>query len=211
MHLRASGRAARRAAVTGPLLLLAMAGLVAVGGPAQAHAELVSTSPTDQQTLSEAPTRVQLTFDEPVSTEFSEIVVTGPDGLPHQDGSATFSGVTVTQALGLLPTAGRYDVAWRVVSDDGHPVTGALSFTVTSGSPVASSDPTLSGPARSASDAAGATSATGIGDGATSPVADEARSGGTSPLLLVGMLLAVAVVLGGGALVVGRRGAGGHD
>lgn len=58
-------------------------------------------------------------------------MVTGPDGATWQDGPAAIAGSVLTQPLRALSASGRYVVAYRIVSDDGHPVSGELSFTLT--------------------------------------------------------------------------------
>jgi hypothetical protein len=56
------------------------------------------------------------------------IIVTGPAG-QAQTGKPVLSLNTITQRLRAGSPAGRYKVAWRVTSADGHPVTGQFSFT----------------------------------------------------------------------------------
>src|SRR5215211_5427577 len=58
----------------------------------------------------------------------TRIVVTGPSG-QVQSGRPEFDN-RVGQALQPGAPAGSYEVIWRVSSDDGHPVSGRLSFTV---------------------------------------------------------------------------------
>jgi hypothetical protein len=84
-------------------------------------------------------------------------VVTGPDGSRATSGKPRVDAATVRQPLATGP-AGDYTVAYRVVSEDGHPVTGELTFTVSGGG-------SGSAPSESSS-AAGAS--TGSGD-ATRP------------------------------------------
>jgi len=104
---------------------------VLTAGPVSAHSALQSSTPADQAELVQPPTAVTLTFNEAVDSEFSDVVVTGPDGQARQEGATQVQGSTVTQPLRPLTEDGRYDVAYRVVSADGHPITGELSFTVT--------------------------------------------------------------------------------
>jgi copper transport protein len=112
------------------VLVAALAlGLVLPAAPASAHAELVSTVPVAGAVLVDAPSSVVLTFDEPV-----DLV---PDGIQLYDGSGVHRSVPaeVVQAAvrATLPAdlpAGSYVVAWRVVSDDGHPESGVLPFVV---------------------------------------------------------------------------------
>jgi len=98
--------------------------------PASAHAELVSSNPTDGATLPSLPAEVVLTFDENVGTP-AYVSVTDADGTSVASGEAAIDGATVTQRLSTTAAAGTYSLAYRVVSDDGHPVTGTLGFTVT--------------------------------------------------------------------------------
>ena len=97
--------------------------------PAQAHAALVSSSPSDGDVVTSVPTEVSFTFDESVvSPAFVSVI--GPDGSNIADGNAVVDGATVRQAVRLFPQQGRYSASYRVVSDDGHPVTGTIRFTV---------------------------------------------------------------------------------
>lgn len=120
------GRAARLLAV----LLMALAlGLGLPPTTASAHAELVSTVPTAGALLSTAPSSVELTFDEPVFLV--------PDGLQLYDGTGAHhtlpvaaAGATVRATLPAHLAQGSYVVGWRVVSDDSHPESGVLAFTV---------------------------------------------------------------------------------
>ena len=76
---------------------------------------------------------------EKVTLEFTNrvrlptVVVTGAGGTSHHKGKAELDGAVVTQRLdGSLPK-GRYTIAFRVVSSDGHPISGEIPFTVTRG------------------------------------------------------------------------------
>ncbi|GIG56292.1 putative copper resistance protein, CopC family [Longispora fulva] len=114
------------------LVLTLTAGLVAavaVATPASAHARLLSTTPTDGTTVPATVTAVTLTFTDPLKEQFTTVVVTGSGGGAHADGAPKVSGTTVTQQVTGLP-AGQVRVAWRTVSQDGHPVEGAFTFTV---------------------------------------------------------------------------------
>lgn len=99
---------------------------------AWAHAELVDSNPADGAALSAAPSTVTLTFSEEV-TGPAQVAVTAPNGTQVQDGDAASTDATVTQPVKPQDndeTAGSWTVAYRVVSIDGHTVTGELAFTV---------------------------------------------------------------------------------
>jgi methionine-rich copper-binding protein CopC len=156
-----------------------------------AHTELVSSSPADGATLTRAPSRVVLTFDEAVSTVGAAIVVTAPDGTRVDSGPTAVDGATVRVALDPLSDAGRYTVAYRVVADDGHPETATLTFTYQDGAE-ATATPTPT--AVSASPAA----------------ADPSSAGGSATAWIVGAV-ALVVIVTVAWLSMRRRGAHGAD
>lgn len=113
------------------IVVLGLAG----AGPAGAHAVLTTSSPGDGQVLSMPPKQVRLEFDEPVSASLGGLTVLDTEGVrvdegdPAVDSSGRILTVTLPDALG----DGTYIANYRVVSADGHPVTGAIVFGVGSG------------------------------------------------------------------------------
>jgi hypothetical protein len=124
-------RVARALAVLGVLALA----LVLGAGPAAAHSVLLETSPARGAAVATAPSKVVLTFNEMPQGEFSTIHVTGPDGQRRDDGHVQVVNDLVTEPLAGTRPAGRYVVDWRVVSADGHPVSGEFTFTAQSVAP----------------------------------------------------------------------------
>jgi len=119
------------------VLRLAAAGLVALcvllggAGPAAAHAQLIGTDPVDGAVLPQAPGSVTLSFNEPVRLTDREITVYDAEGRAVAS-TARSSG---TDVVVDLPDAaalerGSFVVAWFVVSGDGHPISGSLTFSV---------------------------------------------------------------------------------
>jgi methionine-rich copper-binding protein CopC len=102
---------------------------LAASPPALAHTALVSSDPTDGEVVASAPTEVALTFDEAIGTP-AFVSVVGPDGSDIADGDPVIDDGTVTQAVKILPQQGAYTAAYRVLSADGHPVTGEIHFAV---------------------------------------------------------------------------------
>lgn len=186
-------RAAALSVLCGLVLLLG-------AGPASAHTRLQSSDPADGTSVPTAPARVSLTFNEDMQVGFSTVTLIGPDGAAYQTGDVAADGGTVSTALLPLGPAGRYEIGYRVVSEDGHPVTGSVAFTLTAPGPAAAvAVPTTaaapsSGPATSSADPAPAA--------ASAPAAPE---GGGAPVWpwIVGavVLVAVGVVV---ALRLGR-------
>ncbi len=125
MPLPTTTRVLPRAGIAAVVTLLAMLGLT---GTALAHATLIGSDPADGAVVTTAPTVVTLTFDDALEDFEPTVVVTGPDGQTYQSGAATIDGATVSNAVSPLTAAGAYTIAYRVVSDDGHPVEGQVRF-----------------------------------------------------------------------------------
>lgn len=118
-------------ALLAAVLLGAFAPLLAAA-PAAAHAGLTGSTPEDGAVLAAPPAEVRLTFSEAVR-EPAYVVVTAPDGT-RSPGEAVVEGADAVQEL-PEGGAGGWTIAYRVVSADGHPITGELSFTVEGGEP----------------------------------------------------------------------------
>ncbi|MGV9624859.1 copper resistance CopC/CopD family protein [Streptomyces tendae] len=107
--------------------------LLGSAGPASAHAALNSTDPGDGAVLQRAPGHVTLTFSESVGLRDDSFRVLDPGGhrvrtgvTGHAEGRSDTARVALPGGLG----EGTYTVAWRVVSADSHPVSGAFTFSV---------------------------------------------------------------------------------
>jgi copper transport protein len=119
--------------VLGPVavLLVALAIVLGAVAPASAHAELVSSDPAEGAVLDSAPATVTLTFSEPFRLTSQELAVDDAERDPVAS-SAGASGTEVEVDLADaadLP-GGTYVVSWNVLSGDGHPISGALTFSV---------------------------------------------------------------------------------
>lgn len=113
------------------MLLLACAPLLFLTTPARAHNVLIASDPENSARLSAMPARVTLTFDQAVRRDFARIAVTGPDGARYEQGDVWVSGDSVFIGVRGSGPSGAYVIGYRIVSNDGHPVTGTIGFTVT--------------------------------------------------------------------------------
>ncbi|WP_262698538.1 MULTISPECIES: copper resistance CopC family protein [Streptomyces] len=120
-----------RATVVAGLLVCAAPVAVATAPPAAAHTELTGNTPGDGARLTTAPGRVSLSFNDQMDARYSRIAVTGASGRSLTTGPVKVDGRTVTRTLAADVPPGRYTVGYRVVSADGHPVSGSYTFTVT--------------------------------------------------------------------------------
>ena len=113
-------------AVAGVLVASALLG----AGQATAHSQLISTIPSDGALLNEPPQSVVLTFDEALIPEVDSISINDAAGNVVASPAVEPVGSTLTVPWPAGLPDGVYQVAYRVVSGDGHPVIGAISFTV---------------------------------------------------------------------------------
>jgi methionine-rich copper-binding protein CopC len=182
-------------------VLAAVCGLVMllVAGPALAHSRLESSDPADGASLATPPSKVTLTFNEAMTAGpgFTTITVIGPGNTAWQQGDTQVSGDSVSIAVKPLGPAGVYQVGYRVVSDDGHPVSGSVSFTLTAPGPGAASAAPTVAPTTAAAPAPATTSA-------TAPAAAAPADSGGAPVwpwivaavVAVGIGVALALRLG---------------
>lgn len=120
------------------VLLAALLGLVlaTIASPAFAHDELIGIEPAADAAVAAPPDELVLTFsgvliDEPGATT---VAVVDSSCASLASGDPVLDGTKLTQPLS--PAAdGVVTVQWRVVSSDGHPISGEYAFTVGSGGP----------------------------------------------------------------------------
>ena len=120
----------RAAARIGAAALLGL-GVISLSATAsQAHSQLVSSSPTNGAVLSAAPSQVVFTFDEDLLPDLDTISINNEQGQNVTSTQVEPVANTLSIQWPAAATAGTYQVAYRIVSGDGHPVTGAISFTI---------------------------------------------------------------------------------
>lgn len=186
-------------AIAGAALAAAVL-LVATAAPAAAHDELIASDPTAGQALDTAPANVQLTFSAELLTIGAAVLVVDDSGRDWVDGEPAIQGNVVTAPLQSGMPASGYEIRWRAVSSDGHPISGIVPFSVANGAPPAEpsatptdgSTPTATAVSATVSDAAGPDSA------GSDSAGSESGNSGPLRLLLVGLggaAAAVAVLL----------------
>lgn len=196
---------------TGPLaavltVLLALSALLFTAGTASAHDVVTGSDPADGATVPTAPTQVSVTFSDEPQGQLSTLTVVGPDGAHHEQGQATTQGSVVSVPVGPLPQAGTYEVGYRIISSDGHPTTGSVSFDLTTPSAPAAGVP--ASPSAPADNAAGSDDAghAGHAQPSASPAAAAGPDGASDGVpAWVFVVIAVVVVGGAVALVLRRR------
>jgi methionine-rich copper-binding protein CopC len=115
--------------IVGVAAVAATVGALAVTAPASAHADLKSSTPASGATVTSAPTEVVLQFvDSPAG--HTTITVTGPNGTDATAGMTRATGAKATVPLRQQLSNGLYTVAYSTVAADGHPMMGAIEFTL---------------------------------------------------------------------------------
>ncbi|GAA2203864.1 hypothetical protein GCM10009850_000540 [Nonomuraea monospora] len=136
------------------VLLLALAAAGVMCSPASAHNVLIGSDPEDGATLTASPAQVTLVFDQAVRQGYAQVGVTGADGSAWADGSAVVAAERVSVKVKPLPAGRAYVVGYRILSADGHPVTGKISFTVAAGASGVASGGPVGGSSADAAEAA---------------------------------------------------------
>jgi methionine-rich copper-binding protein CopC len=107
---------------------MAAAVLLAPPPPAGAHTDLVSTYPQGEGTALEPVSTVWLQFAGPVVAELTHVAVRGAGEV--RVGDPSVRGTRVEVGVDGFAVPGEYQVAYRTVAEDGHPVVGSYVFEV---------------------------------------------------------------------------------
>ena len=125
-------------------LIAVAAVLLGTAVPAAAHAALLKTDPGEGSVAKTAPASVLLTFSEAVLLSDDSLRVLDPQGKDVARGTAHHAnGAQNTATVNLRPGLGdgTYTVAWKAVSADTHPVSGAWTFSIDKPSKAAAAVP----------------------------------------------------------------------
>jgi methionine-rich copper-binding protein CopC len=142
---RVEGMSAR--SLTGLLAAvgIAAAAVLVTAAPAAAHDQLIDTDPPASSTVDAVPEQIVLTFSADVLADEGAAVVevTDASGARVDDGDPIVDGPTVTQPLtAVTEPNGDVEVVWKVVSSDGHPISGEFTVTVAGATPTPTPTPT---------------------------------------------------------------------
>ncbi|MFM7013628.1 MAG: copper resistance protein CopC [Actinomycetota bacterium] len=114
-------------------IILTLTLLLALGSPAQAHDQLVDISPPAEAVISENPVELILSFNNPLlviegetNAEVSTRLTGEEDWTSHD---VSIEGAVLKSTFELSQN-GDYEIRWKVVSSDGHPIEGESTFTL---------------------------------------------------------------------------------
>ncbi|MEK1930639.1 MAG: copper resistance protein CopC, partial [Pararhizobium sp.] len=106
---------------------------ICIAAVASAHAVLLSSIPATGENLSKPPSNFVLNFSEPVTPVVISLV--DVEGNSHPVDVPVGQRESIRIGIPQPLSEGRYSVSWRVISDDGHPVAGAVVFAVGDAAP----------------------------------------------------------------------------
>ena len=117
-----------REQVMKPYLALLVLTVLACGDIAYGHAHLQVSEPANASTVMQPPKRIVLQFNE--ATQLTVLTLQKGESQPQK--LEPLPGTAAKSISVPLPAidAGAYVVSWRAIGDDGHVVSGTLSFTV---------------------------------------------------------------------------------
>ncbi len=100
--------------------------------PALAHAALLASTPRDGQIVQTSPGEITMEFSEPLEEGLFNLKLFDGNGRQIALAKPQLAAGDAAQMRAKLPALpnGTYTVAWSVVSEDGHPVSGSFSFSV---------------------------------------------------------------------------------
>lgn len=180
------------------VLLGALLGTIAV--PAFAHSELEASTPASNARLAKPPEDINLQFNQEISPQFVDVSLSVDGGEPRPLATSVNGRSVVAKVPGTLGTErvqgpASWLVGYRVVSEDGHPISGEVRFqapvptdvsTVTAAPPVPSPVPTPEEQPTPSSDAAHSTPPDAGSDTVGNPILSTLVVGGLATAVALG-------------------------
>ena len=184
---------------------------VTMAPTASAHADLQVSTPEDGESLQIAPEEIRLTFSEELFEELVEISILDAAGDLYSTIEVEQTpppGTDVIFPWPIQAPPGEYSIAYRVVSADGHPITGTISFSYAATAPQSSPsdsspEPTPSDSTPSAESSTPSASPAAPSPTASTPSPSSATESSTSsstdsssgtPLVILGVVLLLGVI-----------------
>lgn len=181
----------RGVALTVQLVLFVIVGALVQSAPAYAHDQIISHTPTAGERVDAAPDAITLTLSSVPLDVGATIVVVDREQKEWNEGSPQYNGTEIVQDLAENMPEGAYEVRWRVVSGDGHPLRDSFRFLVG---------------INTSSELLTTSFADGAGTAAAGSADDHSMSAARSPVSPTAVLIVGSAALLGLALIlVGRR------
>lgn len=157
----------------------AFLGLTLVATPAFSHAQLIAVTPDLGSSQSDSPPEVRLTFNEELMDfGYAMVLSDRSSGSEIPTAEPVLAGPQIALPIDTELPNGQYRAAWRVVSADGHPISGVVDFAV--GEDFQDGAVQVAGQANSGQDSQGANPTQGSGLGDSADAGDTASGTDTS-------------------------------
>ena len=186
-----------RAVVTALVTILFI--LIAPPRPAFAHNTFQSSTPADGATLDEPPAQISMVFAKAVPLDTASAEVVEASGVRTELTGLAHGPAGDAELIAPLPAlaAGEVTVRWRLVGPDGHPLTGRITFMITTAASTSAATPTVTAPLTSG--LSPSSTASPVLSDSVGPIAES--EGSSTPslvrwLLRYGSYLAIMLVLG---------------
>ena len=170
---------------------------VAMAPTASAHADLQVSTPEDGESLEIAPEEIRLTFSEELFEELVEISILDAAGDLYSTIEVEQTPPPGTDVIFPWPTKappGAYSIAYRVVSADGHPVTGTISFSYAATAVEPSPSDTAPQPTPSDSTPSAESSTPAASPATESSTSSSTDSSSGTTLVVLGVVLLLGVI-----------------
>ncbi|MCW2897852.1 MAG: Copper resistance protein CopC [Streptosporangiaceae bacterium] len=181
----------------GVVAAITMACAAVFAAPASAHTKLLKSTPATDSSVKEL-TQVTLVFSEPVKGSLAKVRIRDAAGAEHAAAEPPqVKGDTVTQPAAGDLQPGDYTIAYRVVSADGHPVSGEVPFKLTGLAPGEQ--------AGVATAAAAPNDPVAKVNGPVAPSHKSSSAGGMK-WMGIGVGLLIGIIIGAGIFLMRKRG-----
>ncbi|MDQ0428219.1 methionine-rich copper-binding protein CopC [Planomicrobium stackebrandtii] len=151
----------------------------------QAHTTLMSSTPAEGETVTEALDEVQLVFGTRIE-EGSTMTIEGESGTLEFDG-ITVAEDSMTGEFSKPLANGNYRILWNIIGEDGHPIEGEIAFSI---SVEAEEEPATAPAAEEKAEEPAEQSVSASEEGAAPEVAEEG-----SNLLVTSVLVLIAALV----------------
>ena len=115
-----------------PLISAALGAILIVPGAGALHTRLTGSNPAQDEVIREMPKEICLTFSARPEVALSDIKLASDAGKAVAVGKvkATADSLTIAAPVTGPVPRGRYTIAWRTASKDGHVIRGRIGFAV---------------------------------------------------------------------------------
>lgn len=115
------------------MIILLIISLFIYSSSAQSHADLATSTPSDGSKLTTAPTEVVLVFSTMIESQLFEMDALNEQGQSLASGAPSLNADRNELTIPLQEeVSGTIQVPYSVISKDGHPIEGNISFSVKS-------------------------------------------------------------------------------